>query len=310
MRSMADEFTEFLWRVPSTGHRWIEGQPIGGEGPSARRFLIAEARPGQLAHADEYNPLRAHSALFQTFAETETSEEGILGFANRFGCLGGHARVTVSVKMPDGTQVFPYGELEHKWTAEILTMRSLIRLWELVKKRDQVGLREFIRWTKDAASLHLPPTAGRGHTVSTIKASSQLQSGDTLMAAVYLAQRTVNDKLADGVRARLLWDARRAEHGLRLVPQSLIGCLWLQFAKAIEGNRSYRQCGNCQGWFELGGSRGARADKKFCSPSCKANAHRKKREEAVRLFSTRVAVREIARQLDTDLATVKSWVRK
>ena len=49
------------------------------------------------------------------------------------------------------------------------------------------------------------------------------------------------------------------------VPKNLIGCLWLQFAKALEG-KDYRQCENCKLWFEIGGSRGARADKSSAPP--------------------------------------------
>ncbi|MBZ5727444.1 MAG: hypothetical protein LAP87_20915 [Acidobacteriia bacterium] len=282
---MADELTKFAWRVPSTGHRWIDGQSIGGDSSSAQRFLVEEAQPGELAPADEYNPLHepSHSALFKTFAETESSEEGIQHFADRFGRLGGSAKESVEVQ--GGTGRFSEGEPLHIWRSEILAMRTLIRLWDLVENRDQAGLREFIEWKEDAAFLRLPSTAGRGHArvSAAIKESPQLKRGETLTAAVYFLQDLVNDKLAHhGVRARLLWDAKRAEYGLRLVPESLIGCLWLQLAKAMEKDRNYRRCGNCEAWFELGGSRGARADKKFCSPSCKATAHRRKHEEACR----------------------------
>jgi hypothetical protein len=310
---MEDELTEFLWRVPSAGHYWIEGEPVEDGQQPTNRFLIGDAAPGQIAYVSEYNPLRTHNGLFRTFAETKTSEEGIVEFANRFGCLGGDVRVTVLVKTPDGAEVMRDGELQDKWEDEILTMRILIKIWELAKKRDEVGLGKFIQWKHDAIHFLLPPlhsaSAGRPRVIAAMQIPPNFRNGDTVMPARCFLQKRVNEKL-HGVRASLLWNVKQTELGLRLVPQSLIGCLWLQFAKAIEGNKNYQQCGNCQGWFEIGGSRGARADKKFCSPSCKASAHRKKREEALRLFLGRVPVKEIARQLDTDLATVKSWVRK
>ena len=43
----------------------------------------------------------------------------------------------------------------------------------------------------------------------------------------------------------------RARTELKLVPGSLLGGLWLQFARAIEGNRVYRECRECGRWFEF-----------------------------------------------------------
>jgi hypothetical protein len=204
--------------------------------------------------------------------------------------LGGKAGERILVKMPDGTEVLKEGESRHAWASEIEAMRMWIKVWELAKKRDQAELGKFIRWEKDAIHFLVPPPDakrralrlfGRGPAKATVTGAMQMQISpnfqprDTVMPALYFLQDRVNEKLAQhGVHAHLF------QLGLRLVPESLIGCLWLQFAKAIEGNRIYRRCENCQGWFELGGETGGRSDKRFCGPPCKANAHRKKRKES------------------------------
>jgi hypothetical protein len=44
--------------------------------------------------------------------------------------------------------------------------------------------------------------------------------------------------------------------------RTLLGCMWLQFARAIGGDKSYRVCQNCKRWFEIGGgTHGGRSDK-------------------------------------------------
>jgi hypothetical protein len=323
---MATELTEFHWRVPAAGYRWMKGRSAPGEQRQpTRKFLIADVPTAELTHVSEYNPLREFNGLFQTFAQTEVSEAGVSTFANKYGCLGGAAGARIETT--DGNKNLTYGEPLHNWAFEILTMRRMIALWELAIRRDRLGLSRFIQWKAEQGVLyeshpHLPPNAPASppdRRITKVIAAqeikpeifSKFQSGDTLAPAWWYLQHMVNDKLDEhSVRARLLWDSRHTKLGLHMVPESLIGCLWLQFAKAIEGERKYRQCDRCRAWFEIGGSRAARSDKKFCSPSCKASAHRKKREEALQLSSRRVPAKEIARRLGIDPKTVNSWLMK
>jgi hypothetical protein len=64
-------------------------------------------------------------------------------------------------------------------------------------------------------------------------------------------------------------DAETTRPKLRLSPSSLLDALWLQFAQALAGGSSLRQCQHCGGWFETGDGTGRRRDAKFCS-----NEHR------------------------------------
>jgi hypothetical protein len=67
----------------------------------------------------------------------------------------------------------------------------------------------------------------------------------------------------------IVLDAETTRPKLRLSPSSLLDALWLQFAQALAGGSSLRQCQLCGGWFETGDGTGRRRDAKFCS-----NEHR------------------------------------
>jgi hypothetical protein len=130
---------------------------------------------------------------------------------------------------------------------------------------------------------------------------------------MWYLQSAVNEKLVKhAVVARLLFDARDKTgktFTVHVVPKTLIGCLWLQFAKALEG-RFYRQCDNDHLWFEVGGSRTSRSDRRFCNPTCKAAFHRKERERALDLRSSGKSAVQIAKLLNKDIELIKGWLAK
>jgi len=71
--------------------------------------------------------------------------------------------------------------------------------------------------------------------------------------------------------------------GVRIVPADLLGALWLQLARAIEGDKQYRKCEyrDCGKWFEIskgGDTAGKRADAQYCEPRCRAGSHRQAAE--------------------------------
>jgi hypothetical protein len=131
-----------------------------------------------------------------------------------------------------------------------------------VKRCDRAGLQKFIHWKKDEGVVYKSNPGGfrviaSKHIRSEI--FSRFQVGDSVAPSWSLIQQITNEKLAEHrVHARLLWDSRYTALALHIVPESLVGCLWLQFCQAIEGDKKYRQCENCRTWFEIGGGRAAR----------------------------------------------------
>jgi hypothetical protein len=66
------------------------------------------------------------------------------------------------------------------------------------------------------------------------------------------------------------WDSKRLKPMTVLRPTSLLGVMWLEFQRNLEGNVAFRQCGFCDTWFKPKRERGQRA--KWCSGSCRTQA--------------------------------------
>jgi hypothetical protein len=111
-----------------------------------------------------------------------------------------------------------------------------------------------------------------------------------------------------GAVPELSWDRTHTalQETLRIVPQSLVSALWIQLAKAIEGDRKYRECDVCGTWFEVSGDR--RADARFCSNACRFKAYRQRQDEARRLSAEGRSPKQIAKQLGSDVKTVNGWI--
>ena len=111
-----------------------------------------------------------------------------------------------------------------------------------------------------------------------------LQS-EWIETALHFLGVIVNRKLIEHPieRPRLQW-VRAGMLAWQHVPSSLIGLLWLQFADAIATNRIFKQCGQCNKWFETT-QKAARTDKLYCSQTCRVRAYRTRQAEARELHN-------------------------
>lgn len=139
-------------------------------------------------------------------------------------------------------------------------------------------------------------------------AFKRFERGNLIAPAKFWLLRTVNEMLGGEVAAKLVWDAEQSRPILRMVPQSLIGACWLQFAGAIDAETEYERCLMCREWYES--SAGTRArDKKFCSVKCRVKAYRDKQTEARELRGRGLKIRDIAKKVGSDAKTVGGWLR-
>lgn len=326
-------FVEFYWKVPQAGFEWFatKGFPSKEETPGGVEgvYLVDRMQYGVLNTVRNY-PAFKETGLFRRFAATEPNKEGVLEFANAYGSLGGELRIPV--QLPTGKGPNQYfagpGETLEGWGAEIATMRHLIALWEAARAGNTKMLAEFIRWKGKSipGSEPWPRTEvfyrgprSRFEKIESFPIASEstnpevlerFQVGDVTQPAWYALQRSVNRKLTQhGAVPKLLWqiDHRKSELEMRFVPQSLIGALWLQFAHAITGNKEYRQCEQCGRWFEVAAE--VRQDGKFCQGACRSRAYRARQSEARKLHDAGTSFGEIARRLNSDVKTVKGWVK-
>jgi hypothetical protein len=276
---MPDELTAFSWAVTDSGYSWTVA-PIAMDFQAEQREervltdLVPVSTPVQITR---YNPLKMYTGLFRTFAfDVSPTEDGVRSFANKYGLLGGSATKLISLGNGDVARSEPL----KPWIEEIATMRLILRVWDAADQVNVEQLRCWIRWDGETGVNFVDDESGKcawiAHKGMPSEVFEHLRPGDLVTPAKWYFQRKVNQKLEEHkALVQLLWTADLSKLRTHFVPKSLIACLWLQLANAAAGSTAYKRCANCNLWIEVGGTRGSRSDKRFCSPTCKAAKHRK-----------------------------------
>jgi hypothetical protein len=317
---------DFHWNVAQCGYRWDKTtvHPSSEEeppGPRLQQVLHEDAAPGSHYLIRQYAPLRQFTGLFRTFAETALTPEAIRAFANEYGLLG----ISVFTGLDRSHPVL--GERLSEWRKQILLFRRPFEVWELVRRRDSRQLACFFRWEQTPAgrgvTYEFPWDSQLGESLTPTdvpaekgliaaehshpEVMSYLKDQDLILPALIYVQRKVNEQLIDKVAPRLLYDPNTGRLVFRMVPQTLIGALWLQFTQAISGNKELRQCGGCEKWFEVSPGPQMRTTRQFCSVACRLRAFRK-RQQARELRAAGKSVRAIARTLGVEIEVIKKWL--
>jgi hypothetical protein len=317
---------DFAWEVPEAGHRWVETQALGQGTDVRRHYLTPAYGAGDRFRTLRYQPLSAFSGLFRNFAATEPSLDAIKSFADRFGLLGGNLRKRIVLydQGRDGKHPMGFGEHVDEWIQEILVMRLAVDLWESARQEDTDQLSHMISWNQEGTRVRIDthPELGLGqlpqtpaHVHRAVIADQRVDPDvlarfapdDLIAPALHCMQGLINENLHQRASPRLLWEQNRERLGLYIVPDGLIGALWLQFACAVERDARFRQCAECTTWFEVAPGRG-RADKQFCSTACRTRAYRKRQAQAARLHDEGRSIEDIARELESDPDTVRGWI--
>ena len=310
---------QFIWSVPDAGFEIISTKELHQDrrpSEEEERFLVE--RLVDDSWITRYPPLTAHTGLFREFASLHPArEEDIVKFAGKYGCLGGPMEVHVyrakkgepGIVLPSWSKMF--GERMTAWQADVATMEHLIRLWDAATKGDQATLAEFLTWDANGDGVRYVGILGHTMIATTNyreKFFSNLNAGELVRPTLDFVRTRVNKLWENrGSTNRLLWDPNYRRQRVHVVPTSLVAALWLQFAKAIEGDKEYRQCEQCNRWFEVAAEK--REDAKFCQNACRSKAYRERQKTARKLRNEGVPVREIARRLDSDTKTVTRWTK-
>ena len=203
------------------------------------------------------------------------------------------------------------GERLSTWVGQIRIMRETIDLWDLARASDMQGLSRYIEW-EGSSTIRLRPQNDAGGVIETISSwdiapelMHRFRPGDLIQPALVATQRRINRQIA--AAPRLLWNHKEGRSDLHILPNSLIGALWLQFAQAVDGDRKYRRCAECRTWFEISPET-ARVTRTYCSNACRSKAYRKRQLEAEQLHAQGIPVEEISRRLESDIKTVSGWI--
>jgi hypothetical protein len=302
-----DIWENFQWPVMRGGYRWVSTKC----GPA----LVPCS--GGNADVRHYRPFsKENRGLFRIFAETPRTLEGVLGFANQYGLLGGPVSRMISGGDPTvaADELSPTlaatwaergdfaGEMfeaipsergseseNWNWTTQIVLMQGLLTAYEAPSPEHpvQFNYRNFL---------------GRS--------GSTLVSPEQQLAARKVMTVTAFNMMLRGVASPCLcWSDNDDSPRLEFSPRGLVGALWLQFASAIATTKSFRLCRMCNKPIEISRSGGARTDAVFCSNACKSRDYRQRMTKARRLAQEGWSPKAVARELKTSLVTVRRWLR-
>jgi len=320
-----DGVLEFTWDVPEQGYRWMKAISFFDTGEAKEAEYLTSGQPvGVMSMVMRYAPLKLYTGLFRTFAETPPTKEGVLAFANKYGHLGDKDN-DVFIGLPDGKEghVMGTGETLSFWHKEISAMARALELWDAVKRGTLEVLSRYIAWEKGGVNYDShrgmdtkdlkPPYSRHMEWIAAPEIHPEwlerFRPGDLAFPALFYVQKVINDHLAGRVSPRLLWGRDRTRLGFYIVPGSLIGAMWLQFAQAIDGNKNYRRCEECRTWYEVS-PEVARTSKLYCSNACRSRAYRGRQEKARSLYAEGKSIEEVAEVIGTDAATARRWIEK
>ena len=327
---MATQLFKFEWRVPTQGFRWTKVPLTGVERAVHKKgagwVLQENPRPAWGADAPRWTtctPLQEATGLYREFAETPPTKDGVMAFATKYGLLGAFEYLDPPTEQ-DPSEI--RGERLADWIKHIQAMKQAVDVWDRLQQKDRDGLVELQtsrrlftdrrkipaeRFTRPSASDEQPPDDRSWD--SFYHESPYLIANDQLPeVALSFLQITMNQHLSGfGVSTQVRRDQQRTG-GLAyyVVPESLLGAMWLQLAEAISENKHYNRCRQCDQPFEVSTSpTGARISRRYCSVACKNQYHYQQRTETKRLRSQGLSEGRIAERLDVPLKSVKGWLK-
>jgi hypothetical protein len=197
-------------------------------------------------------------------------------------------------------------------------MQQAVKVCDLLHN-DRKGLAGLIRWETDAAGEVFIYYTGRPDRKELI-ASTRIgvdtfelfPPGDTIRPARCFLGLVVLGNLdkAGGLFFGLQHQIKPDDWEPFTVgwPRNLLGALWLEFAEAYAG-KELRQCVECKKWFAVRGHLPrSRSDVRYCSVACRNRAYRSRQEQARRMRAEGKSPRAIAKELGSDLETIKRWL--
>ncbi len=298
------------WPVSTGGYITVQAKTIGQK--QTEEYLTDECPVNEFPKVSYYDPFKKNPELFRTFGSTEPSVDGAITFAGQYGLLGG----------PRGDSIYPsgwenpmpvYGERLTSWIHEICRMRDALFLWDMLREDDTTALSMHIVAKKGL--LHFKPekslpkkikAARKYYDDALVICEDNEAMRENIRRPAHLYLERVINALLEFTQPQLKWI--KGEPELITEPGYLLSALWAQFALALKGGKEYRKCAQCMSWYEVSSnSRGK--NKAYCSNACKSKAYRDRRIHAKELFKQGTEVKEIAKQLETDVHYVSKWVK-
>ena len=324
-----------VWEAPvgGDGFAWVDTV----EGRAWKPDLPYRALIRRLgAEFEGYEPLDGTVALYEELARTETTEKGILAFANRYGHLGADVEGWFTfTETPGGPERHALAEPLDEWKHNIVWLRETLRLWKWVREENTEALSGVIRWEQGRAIYHrsaalaadfgdgvplpgAPPDLAERLERLTDSYPLQLalgaedlsrttRPGDLIAPARAEVSNIINGKIHRLCGPALYWAVKCKRWENQTCPNSLCGAVWWQLSQAVLSDKRLKQCRECGRFFEVSGG-GGRPDKELCSSACRSRGYRLRQDRARAMHTAGRTFKEIAAELSSDVKTVKGWV--
>jgi hypothetical protein len=329
-------FTLQCGETVAAGYRWVQAVVVEDhrnpvlEGANRPQLALVSAEDSPVAGAGA-SPLRPEpdAALFRNFALLRPDKESIRAFAGRHGNLGVDFELRPVTRTESAGGSPMRGTLLVTWQHQISDMQRLVGLWDLLRADDREGLGAHVRWRESATggvSVHFDSHAGAGkggpalgfqRTRALIASHdfrpellAEFEPGDPLGPVWAYLQQDLDLHLhhvADGLAAVAAWDPKRGRPALRFEAPTLVSLLWVQMADAVANDRTFGRCRECGRWFAVAPG-AARGHRRTCSNACRSRSFRERQERARQMYTAQKSFEEIAKELDSDVATVRKWI--
>jgi hypothetical protein len=236
MKRKTESLFSRSWQVAKDGYEWREGRLFANDERGYRKYEI-------------------ESKEYLAFANVSQNAESILEYANHRGDLHGF----------DGESTV------EDWKRQINDMRTLVRLQQLIRdgKKDEIKAEKIVKMveretgdgTAYRAVQYLLPALHKGKHAELTIADSLIHSrpvgpywNDYLLSAKEALFREVNERLnLFKTVPHLTWTSDHKPI-IEFRPDSLLSCLWLQFAQTITGRYAVVPCAGpgCTRTIEIG----------------------------------------------------------
>jgi hypothetical protein len=216
------------------------------------------------------------------------------------------------------------GESLADWKETIWRMRFGLGLWDAIERKNVEQLRRFIVFQEGfdgggcfvyrsseevSENYEMGVIDETAHDIP-MEARALARPSNVLHLALIVVQELVNKQIWAHTGPALLSEPQKDRVKLNIVPKNLIGGMWLQFARSIDGEKNYRQCRQCGKWFEIS-LEANRPTRFYCNDGpCRAKAYRRRQEIAWEMYSEGIPTEGITQRLETDAATVQAWIAK
>ncbi|MCL5102953.1 MAG: hypothetical protein M1133_02400 [Armatimonadetes bacterium] len=335
----------YMWELASDKPTTAEGPGSHRIGKPAWRHIVVPKEEREYAKSG----IASVPAAYRLFAETDPTPAGILEFANNYGLLGGGANRTYYLGDNRRSKLIQ-GESLQDWQLNIESMRAAVALWHSLnsghRSNIERALREVITINRDYVKTMERDFSSRqvalfGESRAELEDHIFSDTQDDpnrhlyeelalLLPHLYFKQKRENSlraELTDAARVARLTLYRiinaqiqecspslrsvpgQSSPAIELAPHSLHDILWLQLSEEVLGKRIVRQCVGCGKWIEVVPGND-RLTKSYCGPTCRNVALRKRQAHAKQLYKDGMPLEGIARQVDTDVATVEGWVTR